>query len=275
MNLLKKYMELYYYAIDVEKQYVEFLFSRKQLIENRFMLRNNRFSTEIRVPFENSPYIKVFFLDDSVASRAKVAVETLNCVKNVNITLSTSKAHPGNTLTVYPKPMVDAKICEKEIIEELNRFFSNIIMGNMQPRNEAFFRGIENQILETLDKALTSIIVCVAWFTNPRLRDKLIEKQAEGIDVKVIIYKDGVNHSKGVDLSGLNHKEFRGEKGGVMHEKFCVVDNVHTICGSYNWTLNAENKNDEDATFHIEDYKFASKYSKRFNEIWKRDETII
>ena len=170
--------------------------------------------------------------------------------------------------------MVDAIICEKEIIEELNRFFSNIIMGNMQPRNEAFFRGIENQILETLDKALTSIIVCVAWFTNPRLRDKLIEKQAEGIDVKVIIYKDGVNHSKGVDLSGLNHKEFRGEKGGVMHEKFCVVDNVHTICGSYNWTLNAENKNDEDATFHIEDYKFASKYSKRFNEIWKRDETI-
>ena len=72
-------MELYKYAIDVEKQYVEFLFSRKQLIENRFMLRNNRFSTEIRVPFENSPYIKVFFLDDSVASRAKVAVETLNC----------------------------------------------------------------------------------------------------------------------------------------------------------------------------------------------------
>ena len=273
MNL-KKYMELYKYASDVEKQYGEFLFSRKQLIEDRLMLRKNRFSTEIRVPFENSPCIKVFFLDDSVASRAKVAVEALNCIKNVNITLSTSKAHPGNTLTVYPKPMVDTKICEKEIIEELNRFFSNVIMGNMQPRNEAFFRGIENQILETLDKALTSIIVCVAWFTNPKLRDKLIEKQAEGIDVKVIIYKDGVNHSKGVDLSGLNHKEFRGEKGGVMHEKFCVVDNVHTICGSYNWTLNAENKNDEDAAFHIEDYKFASKYSKRFNEMWKRDGEI-
>ena len=59
-----------------------------------------------------------------------------------------------------------------------------------------------------------------------------------------------------------------------MHEKFCVVDNVHTICGSYNWTLNAENKNDEDATFHLEDYKFASKYSKRFNEIWKRRDVI-
>lgn len=270
---LKKYLDLYKYASEVEKQYEEFLFSRKQSIDYKLMVKNNCFSTEIRVPFENSPYIKVFFLDDSVACRAKVAIETLNCVKNVNVTVSTSKAHPGNTLTVYPKPMIDAKNCEKEIMEELNRFFSNVTVGNMQPHNEAFFRGIEKQILETLDKALTSIIVCVAWFTNSRLKDKLLEKQAEGIDVKVIIFKDGVNDSKGVDLSGLNHKEFRGEKGGIMHDKFCVVDNVHTICGSYNWTLNAENKNDEDAAFHLEDYKFASIYSKRFNEIWKRDGT--
>lgn len=271
---LKKYIELYKYASDVKKQYGEFLFSRKQLIENGLMLKNNRFSTEIRVPFENSPYIKVFFLDDSVASRAKAAVEALNCVKNVNITLSTSKAHPGNTLTVYPKPMVDARDCEKEVIVGLNLFFSNVTVGNMQPHNDAYFAGIEKQILEVLDKALTTIIVCVAWFTNQKLKDKLIEKQKDGIDVRVIIYKDGVNNNKGVDLSELKHKEYRGERGGIMHEKFCVVDNVHTICGSYNWTLNAENKNDEDASVHLEDYKFASKYTKRFNEIWKRDGSV-
>lgn len=267
---LKKYSDLYKYASDVQMQYEKFLYSRKQSIENKLMVRNNRFSTEIREVFDN-PYVKVYFLDDSIAPSAKTVAEALNCVRKVNITESKSKAHPGKTLTVYPKPMIDAKNCEKEVIVGLNLFFSNIAVGNMQPRNEAFFAGIEKQILETLDKALTSIIVCVAWFTNPKLRDKLFEKQAEGIDVKVIIFKDGVNHSKGVDLSGLNHKEYRGERGGIMHEKFCVIDNVHTICGSYNWTMNAENKNDEDVAFHLEDYKFASKYSKRFNEMWKRD----
>ena len=75
-------------------------------------------------------------------------------------------------------------------------------------------------------------------------------------------------------MSELDHKELRGERGGLFHDKFCVIDNVHTICGSYNWTLNAENKNDEDAAFHFEDYKLASTYTRRFNEIWKRCEII-
>ena len=148
---------------------------------------------------------------------------------------------------------------------------SNVTIGTMVAHNEAYFADIEKRIIEALDKAEATINVCVAWFTNPQLRDKLIEKKRDGVDVKVIIYKDGVNHRKGVDLSQLTHKEYRGERGGIMHEKFCVIDNVTTISGSYNWTLNAENKNDEDALFRFEDYKFASKYTRRFNEMWNRD----
>lgn len=143
--------------------------------------------------------------------------------------------------------------------------------GTMHVHNEAYFADIEKRLLSALDSAGATIDVCVAWFTNPTLRDKLLEKSSEGIEVRVVIYKDGVNHSKGVDLTGLKHKEYRGERGGILHDKFCVIDNVHTICGSYNWTLNAENNNDEDATFHLEDYKLASTYTRRFNEMWRRD----
>ena len=143
--------------------------------------------------------------------------------------------------------------------------------GKLKVHNEAFFAGIEQRILKALDEANATIDLCVAWFTNDKLRDKLLEKSREGVEVRVIIYKDGVNKSKGVDLTGLKHKEFRGERGGVEHHKFCVIDNVHTISGSYNWTLNAEHKNDEDVTFHFEDYKLASTFTRRFNEIWKRD----
>ena len=168
--------------------------------------------------------------------------------------------------------MVDANECEREIDVALNLFFSNVTVGNMQPHNDAYFAGIEKRILDLLDNAISTIIVCVAWFTNPKLRDKLLQKQAEGIDVRVIIYKDGVNHNKGVDLTGLKHKECRSEKGGIMHEKFCVIDNVHTVSGSYNWTMNAENRNDEDAAFQLEDYKFASKFTREFNDKWNKDE---
>lgn len=229
------------------------------------------FCTEIREAFGKS-YIKVFLIDDSMIEQAKTVVGALNSVKNVNITTSSSSSHRGNTLTIYPKPMVDVKSCEEEVKKSLLGFFSGGTKGEMHPTNEAFFEEIAQKILGALDKAEATIDVCVAWFTNPQLRDKLLAKSKDGVEVRVIIYKDGVNHTKGVDLSSLNHKEYRGERGGVLHDKFCVIDNVHTINGSYNWTLNAEHKNDEDAAFHFEDYKFASSYTKRFNQMWKRDE---
>lgn len=307
---LKAYPELYEYARDAESEYESFLQKRKDSLVNEqeenqtpsmvkgavnqriinqngsksVYVENNTgtiiigsdktessaFSTEIRETF-GKPYIKVFFLDDSIAEQAKSAVEVLNSVKNVNITISASSAHSVNTLTVYPKPMVDVKSCEEEVKNILKGFYSGVTKGTMHPRNEAYFEGIAQKILDALDKAEATIDVCVAWFTNPQLRDKLLARSKDGVEVRVIIYKDGVNHTKGVDLTGLNHKECRGERGGVLHDKFCVIDNVHTINGSYNWTLNAEHKNNEDAAFHFEDYRLASQYTKRFNQMWKRD----
>lgn len=46
-------------------------------------------------------------MDDSIATDAKMVVERLNVVRAVNITPSSSKDYSGNTLTVYPKSMVD------------------------------------------------------------------------------------------------------------------------------------------------------------------------
>ena len=256
----------------LEIAHVYFLDCEKGTLIRESDMPNRRFFSTEKREVSGKPYIKVFFLDDAMVEKAKPVVESLMSVKNVNISTSASSEHPGNTLTVYPKPMVDVKSCEEDINKSLNGFFTSVTKGEMHPKNEAYFGGIAQRILDSLDKAEAQIDVCVAWFTNPQLRDKLLEKSKDGVEVRVIIYKDGVNHTKGVDLSSLNHKEFRGERGGVLHDKFCVIDNVHTISGSYNWTLNAEHKNDEDAAFHFEDYKLASSYTKRFNQMWKRDE---
>lgn len=266
---LEFYSDIYNYAQDAEKGYETFLLERKHEIQ-KTMNGNNCFSTEICSVFDK-PYVKVYFLDDSVAPQAKAVIEALNVVRKVNITESKSSAHPGNTLTVYQKPMVSAEHCEKEVTDVLKRFFANEVVGDMSVRNEAKFAEIETHILEYLNMAVATIDVCVAWFTIDELRDKLLEKAREGVKVRIIIYRDGVNHKNGVDLTGLNYKEYRGERGGIMHDKFCVIDNVHTICGSFNWTRSAEEKNDEDAAFHKEDYRFASEYTKRFNQMWERD----
>jgi len=60
----------------------------------------------------------------------------------------------------------------------------------------------------------------------------------------------------------------RGSRGGLMHDKFCVIDNQIVITGSYNWTDNAEFKNDENVTVQ-RDPSQATLYSEEYRRLTK------
>ena len=261
---LKKYSLLYTYSQEFVKKYLQYLDTCKER-----MVKKISYSVEIRQIF-GKEYLKVFLSDNSEIENIQSLLKTLASVKTVNISRSESNDHRGDTLTVYPKSMCSAKDVELEIKKCLDNYEVNVTCGSMQKDSLAHFSEIEMQLLSYLDNAKATIDVCIAWFTNDKLRDKLLEKQKEGIKVRVIIYHDGVNKVHGVDLSEINHKDIRGERGGIMHDKFCIIDNVTTITGSYNWTTNAEFKNDENIAVRKEDYEFASSYTRKFNEMWDR-----
>jgi phosphatidylserine/phosphatidylglycerophosphate/cardiolipin synthase-like enzyme len=133
--------------------------------------------------------------------------------------------------------------------------------------NEAHFLDIQSRIMYVLENARVSIRVVMAWFTNDLLFQKLLEKHNQGIDVKIAIYDDGVNRKHGVDVSQVpNNMIRRGKGGGLMHDKFCVVDNQIVITGSYNWTNNAEFRNDENITIE-NDPAQATRYSEEFRRL--------
>lgn len=132
--------------------------------------------------------------------------------------------------------------------------------------NEAHFKDIQNKILKALDEAQVSITVVMAWFTNETLYQKLLQKYADGVEIKLAIYDDGINRKHGVDITQLPHKRIRGQRGGLMHNKFCVIDNQVVITGSYNWSDNAEFKNDENITVEY-DPKQATKYSVEYRRL--------
>jgi phosphatidylserine/phosphatidylglycerophosphate/cardiolipin synthase-like enzyme len=58
-----------------------------------------------------------------------------------------------------------------------------------------------------------------------------------------------------------------GRRGGTLHNKSCVIDNQKVITGSYNWSVNAENKNDENAAVMYDDER-ASDYSVEFRNLF-------
>lgn len=171
------------------------------------------------------------------------------------------------------KAMADAmnKILEPESFSVLEdngklRITGGDIVKRRQVATEATFQNIEKKVLDALSKARVSIKVAMAWFTNETIRDKLLEKVKEGLDVYIAIFDDGINKKHGVDLTGIPHKRIRGSKGGLMHNKFCVIDNHVVLTGSYNWSNNAETRNDENVST-IDNPDQASDYSVEFRRL--------
>jgi len=104
------------------------------------------------------------------------------------------------------------------------------------------------------------------------LRHKLLEMKNKDCKVRVMIDANYTNTKHGVDLSPFEHKAIKAERNGIMHRKFCVIDNNVLIHGSYNWTTNAETRNDEEISVDRNDVKKASLYTKEFNRLWDKND---
>jgi hypothetical protein len=140
---------------------------------------------------------------------------------------------------------------------------------------QAYFDDIQIHILHELRKATSSIHVAVAWFTDPKIFEQLCQKAESGLRVELIIINDSINRK-----SGLQYKRLR-ELGGVfmmvgdnkkrssiMHNKFCVIDCVTVITGSYNWSRKAQ-QNSENITI-ISDYpELAQQFIEEFESIFE------
>ena len=59
-----------------------------------------------------------------------------------------------------------------------------------------------------------------------------------------------------------------------MHHKFCVIDKSVVITGSFNWTDQAVNHNQENLLF-IENKELALKYSNEFEKLWNDFEIVV
>ena len=133
-------------------------------------------------------------------------------------------------------------------------------------QNDVRFKQIENLIIGELEWAKVSIFLAVAWITNDRIVKILKEKHEQGLDVCVIVNRDAINEKNLPDFGDIPVYSKRGDRGGIMHHKFCVIDNQLALSGSYNWTNNAEFRNDEDISTE-RDGSLVSEYTLEFKKL--------
>jgi hypothetical protein len=136
---------------------------------------------------------------------------------------------------------------------------------------QAYFTNIRSHITKELNSADSSIYTAVAWFTDVKLFNILCDKAQQGLDVQLIVVDDFI--TRGCNINYLDLEKYGGKvylidenKGALMHNKFCVIDENITITGSYNWSIKASS-NHENITISSDNIDLASSFIDEFRRI--------
>ena len=121
-----------------------------------------------------------------------------------------------------------------------------------------------NTAQKTLDGAIYGL-------TDDAIAQALINARKRGVVVRLVHDKTQAAGKKDVTLvltqAGIPVHIQRGSDGGILHDKFLVIDAKYVLTGSFNWTANATQKNDEN--FVVLDDQ-AAKFETEFERLWSR-----
>lgn len=107
---------------------------------------------------------------------------------------------------------------------------------------------ILERIKSELMNAKSEILIAMAWFTNQELYEIIQQKLLENIKVSLILSDQPDNEKLDFDLlvnKGLHFTKIKNIGYGMMNLKFCIIDQVISISGSYNWSNNAKNNHEQ------------------------------
>ena len=121
-----------------------------------------------------------------------------------------------------------------------------------------------NASQKTLDGAIYGL-------TDEPIAQALIAAHKRGVNVRLVHDRTQAAGKRDVtqelQAAGIPVHIQRGSEGGILHDKFLVIDHTYVLTGSFNWTANATQKNDEN--FVVVDDQ-APKFEKEFERLWAR-----
>lgn len=130
--------------------------------------------------------------------------------------------------------------------------------------------GVGEKVIEEIYKAGDSIYFMAFSFTDDDTGAAVINKFQEGLDVKGI-FEENQNNEKYSEYypmkdAGIPVKEDSNKYN--MHHKVMIIDKKTVITGSYNFSRNAEESNDENLLI-IENPSLAGVYLQEFAKIYE------
>jgi len=190
------------------------------------------------------PSICVIKRDFSLSWKATISLFFIGILFGIFIGVSlTPKTQPANQIPNPEEPAIDGV------------YFS--------PRG-----GCENQVINWINKANSSIHVLIYSFTLDSVGNALIEALGRHIEVKIVFEKGQIGQSSEYQRLRNSAVDVRNDTNpSYMHDKIMIVDGKVVLTGSFNWSNNAENENNENLLI-IASTSLATTYENEFQKIW-------
>jgi phosphatidylserine/phosphatidylglycerophosphate/cardiolipin synthase-like enzyme len=146
--------------------------------------------------------------------------------------------------------------------------------GTKFPRESFTPHGTASMIAAAIDASKTSVDLANFSFTNAEIIEALKRAKDRGLKVRLIFdrYQYGML-KEGAEMTelGFDVRLSDGRTGArsVMHNKFGVFDGQFVETGSFNWTMNGELNNYENAVY-LDAPDDAAGYAAYFQRIWNQ-----
>jgi len=128
--------------------------------------------------------------------------------------------------------------------------------------------GCEAQIIWWINRANISIHVLIYSFTLDSISDALINAYNRGVDVKIVFERDQVTkYSEYQKLKAAGVPVRNDTNPGLMHNKVMIIDGKIVLTGSFNWSVSAERRNNENLIV-IRSIYVARVYEEELDKIW-------
>ena len=140
-------------------------------------------------------------------------------------------------------------------------------------RLEVYFSpddGALDRIVELVGDAQESVYFLAYSFTSDDLAEALTESGKQGVIVKGVFEQDQYESNEGTEFDNLRTAGFDirlDANPRHMHHKVIIIDEAIVITGSYNFSANAEKRNDENVLI-IFNPEIASLYLEEFWRIY-------
>jgi phosphatidylserine/phosphatidylglycerophosphate/cardiolipin synthase-like enzyme len=128
---------------------------------------------------------------------------------------------------------------------------------------------IKERIISEINNSKHILYLAMAFFTDRDIANAIIGAKSRNVTIDIILSSNAQNETvkqmfREVDIKV--HAFDTGDERGMMHHKFCLIDNKITINGSYNFSYNASNNNVEN--IHIsDDYSIYKQFLTEFERL--------